>query len=168
MNNVRYYHSEFSLLQPQLRHIYTHLPYQSLSTPLRPYSIQLQEMFLYIYDVESIDPWSNIWPRYVYCHSVAFSPKSIFTDSIKQQTNTARTDFYQKPQHQQLQIPKLYQESHQQIEIKKRIRAIRNQLNQAEEVPQVLLEPWELYEVLGIVRRQIRQRGESRMSFITR
>ena len=147
-----------------------------------PYSIELQEMFSFIYDVESVDPWSNAWPRYVYCHSVAFSPKSIFTDSIERQVKTVRTDFYQKPQQQQLQMRKklraihdqlnqvrtdLYQESQQQLEIKKKLRSIRDQLNQAEEVPQGLLEPWELYEVLGIVRRQITQRGESRMDFIT-
>ena len=73
--------------------------------------------------------------------------------AIHDQLNQVRTD--------------LYQESQQQLEIKKKLRSIRDQLNQAEEVPQGLLEPWELYEVLGIVRRQIRQRGESRMSFIT-
>ena len=117
-------------------------------------------MFSYIYDVESVDPWSNAWARYVYCHSVVFSPKSIFTDTIERQVKTVRTDFYQKSQQQQLQMRKklraihdqlnqvrtdLYQESQQQLEIKKKLRSIRDQLNQAEEVPQGLLKPWELY-----------------------
>ena len=131
--------------------------------------------------------------------------------------STAWPPFVQKSQHHQLQMWKPYQESPLQLEVKNRIRSMRDQiiqesplllevknrirsirdqiirletvsyqepplileteyrirsmrdqLNRAETAAQVLLEPWESYEVLGIVRRQMRQRGVSRMDFITR
>ena len=54
------------------------------------------------------------------------------------------------------------------LETEYRIKSMHDQLNQANIAAQVLLEPWESNQVLGIVRSQMRQRGVSRMGFITR
>ena len=101
----------------------------------------------YIYEEKCAGPFPDAWTRYVYCQTVVAPPISIFTDTIEGQVKTVRAD--------------LYQESQQQLQMRKKLRSVHDQLNQARianELPRELLEPWELLEVEVKVRRQVTQR----------
>ena len=105
------------------------------------YNIGLQVMSPYTYEEKCAGPFPDAWTRYVYCQRVVAAPISIFTDTIDGKIKIVRAD--------------LYQESQQQLQIRKKLRSVHDETNQERIAREIT---WELLEIEVIDRRQVSQR----------